>query len=185
VLLAVAILLVALSYLASEFYSYLCQATGFGGAVKNSSSHVSAGRFSSIDVSATREVRIRFAASVTDSLEWTFKPMQSEIKVLPGETVLASYEVTNLSDRPVVGVSSYNVTPMKAGQYFVKIQCFCFEQQKLAPHETVELPVFFYIDPAFLTDPNLRGVDRITLSYTFFKSAEDAALATLPSAAAV
>jgi cytochrome c oxidase assembly protein subunit 11 len=113
VLLAVAVLLLALSYLASEFYSYLCQATGFGGAVKNSS-HVAADRFASIDgnaafwlcslplsVSATREVRIRFAASVTDSLEWTFKPMQSEIKVLPGAAAaLPASSLTMLQERP-------------------------------------------------------------------------------------
>ena len=35
------------------------------------------------------------------------------------------------------------------------------------------MPVFFYIDAEFATDPRMRGVDQLTLSYTFFKVDEE------------
>ena len=96
--------------------------------------------------------------------------MQKEVYLVPGETALAFYTATNPSDKPVIGISTYNVIPYDAGQYFNKIQCFCFEEQRLNPHEQVDMPVFFYIDPEFANDPAMWKVDEITLSYTFFES---------------
>ncbi|XP_066966287.1 cytochrome c oxidase assembly protein COX11, mitochondrial isoform X3 [Macrobrachium rosenbergii] len=93
-------------------------------------------------------------------------------QVLPGETALAFYTARNPTDRPVIGVSTYNVIPFDAGQYFNKIQCFCFEEQLLNPHEEVHMPVFFYIDPEFVDDPKMENVDQLTLSYTFFEARE-------------
>lgn len=55
-----------------------------------------------------------------------------------------------------------------------QVQCFCFDQQRLLPHETVDMPVFFYIDPEFLDDPNMAGINTLTLSYTFFRADRDA-----------
>lgn len=92
------------------------------------------------------------------------------LQVVPGETALAFYSAKNPTDHPVVGISTYNVIPFEAGAYFNKIQCFCFEEQQLNPHEEVDLPVFFYIDPDFIEDPKMELVDSITLSYTFFES---------------
>lgn len=98
--------------------------------------------------------------------------MNSHVQVTPGETALAFYRAENKTPHPVDGISTYNVIPFEAGQYFNKIQCFCFEEQRLNPGETVELPVFFYIDPEFTDDPKMEHVDLITLSYTFFESKE-------------
>ena len=98
---------------------------------------------------------------------------QREVRVLPGETALAFYTATNKSDEDVIGVATYSVTPGQVAPYFSKIQCFCFEEQRLNAGETVDMPVFFYIDPEFLKDPAMKGIDTITLNYTFFsKSAE-------------
>ena len=94
------------------------------------------------------------------------------MKVNPGETALAFYRAENKTERAVDGISTYNVIPFEAGAYFNKIQCFCFEEQRLNPGEVVELPVFFYIDPEFTEDPKMEGVNEITLSYTFFESKE-------------
>lgn len=93
---------------------------------------------------------------------------QKEIKVVPGETALAFFTASNPTEKPITGVATYNVTPMKAGNYFHKIQCFCFDEQRLRPHEQVDMPVFFYIDPEFLNDPSMTDVTNICLSYTFF-----------------
>ncbi|KAK9725995.1 hypothetical protein RND81_05G182900 [Saponaria officinalis] len=95
------------------------------------------------------------------------------VRVKPGESALAFYTAENLSTAPIVGISTYNVTPMKAVVYFNKIQCFCFEGQRLLPGEQVDMPVFFYIDPEFETDPRMDGINNMILSCTFFKVSEE------------
>lgn len=104
---------------------------------------------------------------------WNFHPSQREVKLIPGETALAFYKVSNPSNKAITGVATYNVFPPKAGLYFSKIQCFCFEEQRLGPKEEIDMPVFFYIDPDFVKDPAMDAVNCITLSYTFFKTGEE------------
>ncbi|CAI8018906.1 Cytochrome c oxidase assembly protein COX11, mitochondrial [Geodia barretti] len=115
---------------------------------------------------------IRFNADTSAGMRWQFKPQQKDITIVPGETALAFYSAKNPTDRPVTGISTYNVVPFEAGQYFNKIQCFCFEEQILNPNEQVDMPVFFYIDPEFSEDPAMARVTTITLSYTFFEAKE-------------
>lgn len=90
--------------------------------------------------------------------------------MLPGETALAFYTATNKSDQDIIGVATYSVTPGQVAQYFNKIQCFCFEEQRLNAGETVDMPVFFYIDPDFVNDPSMTSIKHITLNYTFFST---------------
>jgi hypothetical protein len=90
------------------------------------------------------------------------------VHVLPGETALAFYTATNKSETDIIGVATYSVTPAQMAPYFSKIQCFCFDEQRLNAGETVDMPVFFYLDPDLLRDINLKGVETVTLSYTFF-----------------
>lgn len=116
----------------------------------------------------SRRLRITFNGSVSDVLPWKFTPQQREVRVLPGETALAFYTATNKSPTDIIGVATYSVTPGQVAPYFSKIQCFCFEEQKLNAGESVDMPVFFFIDPDFVTDPAMKGIDTITLSYTFF-----------------
>ena len=117
-----------------------------------------------------RLITVRFDSTVGDVLPWTFVPAQLDVKVVPGETALSFFTVTNHSDKPITGVATYNVYPPKAGLYFQKIQCFCFEEQRLLPGETVDMPVFFFIDPDFLADSQLKHVNNLTLAYTFFQT---------------
>ncbi|CAJ0968466.1 unnamed protein product [Ranitomeya imitator] len=119
-----------------------------------------------------RVIKITFNADVHASLHWNFRPQQTEIYLVPGETALAFYKAKNSTDKPVIGISTYNVIPYEAGQYFNKIQCFCFEEQRLNPHEEVDMPVFFFIDPEFAEDPRMASVENIMLSYTFFEAKE-------------
>jgi len=121
-----------------------------------------------IPVEHTHRIKVTFSGSTSSILPWSFTPQQREVRVLPGETALAFYTATNKSDHDIIGVATYSVTPEKVAPYFSKIQCFCFEEQRLNAGETVDMPVFFYIDPEIVTDPAVRKVDHVTLHYTFF-----------------
>ena len=117
-----------------------------------------------------RLVRVRFDATVGDVMPWSFVPTQRDVRVVPGETSLAFFTAKNNSDKPITGVATYNVFPAQAGVYFNKIQCFCFEEQRLLPGEEVDMPVFFFIDPDYVDDPALTNCNNIVLSYTFFQT---------------
>lgn len=119
-------------------------------------------------------LKITFNSQVSSILPWTFTPQQRSVSVLPGETALAFYTATNTSAADIIGVATYSVAPAQVAPYFSKIQCFCFEEQRLNAGETVDMPVFFYIDPAFVEDPAMKGIETVTLNYTFFKAKYDA-----------
>lgn len=165
---------VALSYGSVPFYKMICQQTGWGGQPIKSSAHALPDGEDDVaakltPVTTSRRLRITFAGSTSDVLPWKFTPQQREVRVLPGETALAFYTATNQSkEEDIIGVATYSVTPAQVAPYFSKIQCFCFEEQRLNKGETVDMPVFFYIDPDFLKDPTMRNIDTITLNYTFF-----------------
>jgi cytochrome c oxidase assembly protein subunit 11 len=147
----------------------ICQQTGWSGQpvkAHGSSDEDPSTRLQ--PVTSSRRLRITFNGTVSDILPWKFTAQQREVRVLPGETALAFYTASNKSDSDIIGVATYSVTPAQVAPYFSKIQCFCFEEQRLNAGETVDMPVFFFIDPDFVKDPNMRGIDTITLSYTFF-----------------
>eukprot|EP00049_Salpingoeca_infusionum_P007974 m.128737 g.128737 ORF g.128737 m.128737 type:complete len:222 (-) comp13875_c1_seq18:280-945(-) len=161
---------IGFSYASVPLYRAFCQATGYGGTVnKHAEDRLKVEDMVPIE---ERELTVRFNADTSANMQWKFRPQQKEVKLVPGETALAFYTATNPTDKAVTGISTYNVVPYEAGLYFNKIQCFCFEEQRLNPNESVDMPVFFYIDPEFAEDPNLVDVDDITLSYTFFKARE-------------
>ncbi|KAI0518212.1 amine oxidase [Xylaria bambusicola] len=169
---------VAFSYGSVPMYKMICQTTGWGGQPIRAPGHggsSSDGDQASrlIPVKDARRIRVTFNASVSDVLPWKFVPQQREVRVLPGETALAFYTATNRSDSDIIGVATYSVTPAQVAPYFSKIQCFCFEEQRLNAGETVDMPVFFYLDPDLLDDLNMRGINEVTLSYTFFKAKYD------------
>lgn len=162
--------MVGCSYAAVPLYRRFCQATGYGGTVQRRETvEEKIARHTEDGTVTKREIVVQFNADVADGMQWKFTPTQREVRVKPGESALAFYTAENKSSTPIVGVSTYNVTPMKAAVYFNKIQCFCFEEQRLLPGEQVDMPVFFYIDPEFETDPRMDGINNIILSYTFFK----------------
>ncbi|KAK3490843.1 putative cytochrome-c oxidase assembly protein [Neurospora hispaniola] len=169
---------VALSYGSVPMYKMICQTTGWGGQPVRA--HGAGGSDSDVDLAAKLEpvrdakrMRVTFSASVSDVLPWKFVPQQREVRILPGETALAFYTATNMSDKDIIGVATYSVTPGQVAPYFSKIQCFCFEEQRLNAGETVDMPVFFYLDPDYLNDLNMKGIETVTLSYTFFKAKYD------------
>lgn len=163
----------AVTYASVPLYKMFCRVTGYGGTTARASAH----SLQDVEPIRARRIRVHFNADRGASMRWKFQPQQRELVVVPGEAALAFYKATNPSSEPVVGISTYNVIPFEAGQYFNKIQCFCFEEQRLDPGETVDLPVFFYIDSAFDADPALERVNDITLSYTFFEARDTSASA--------
>lgn len=166
--------MVGCSYAAVPLYRRFCQATGYGGTVQRRESvEEKIVRHAKDGTVTTREIVVQFNADVADGMPWKFIPTQREVRVKPGESALAFYTAENRSSTPITGVSTYNVTPMKAAVYFNKIQCFCFEEQRLLPGEQIDMPVFFYIDPEFETDPKMDGINNLILSYTFFKVSEE------------
>ena len=167
----------SLGWAAVPLYDLFCRVTGYGGTTQQADA--GAGRV--LDETIT----VRFDASRERDFPWAFRPVQREMEVRIGETHLAFYEATNPTDAPVAGTASYNVAPFAAGAHFVKIDCFCFEEQVLMPGETVTMPVTFYVDPDYVTDPESRGFPEITLSYTFHAMdlPEDYAAMATPAAA--
>ncbi|KAJ3025326.1 UNVERIFIED_CONTAM: Cytochrome c oxidase assembly protein cox11, mitochondrial [Siphonaria sp. JEL0065] len=160
---------IGLAYAAVPLYKIICTDTGLDGSAKN----LSGGKFDPATmkpVVGAAPIRIRFNSSLSDSMKWKFSPQTKEITLVPGETALAFFTAENPTDEDIVGISTYSVVPGRAAQYFNKIQCFCFEEQKLAAHEEVDMPVFFYIDPEFAYDPYMKDIKEITLHYTFFRS---------------
>ncbi|KAK7484691.1 hypothetical protein BaRGS_00024099, partial [Batillaria attramentaria] len=129
---AAGVFMLGMSYAGVPLYRMFCQATGLGGTV--SRGHDTS-KIESMQKVPERIIKVRFNADVASSMRWNFRPQQTEVKVLPGETALAFYTAKNPTDKPIIGISTYNVVPFEAGQYFNKIQCFCFEEQRLNPYE--------------------------------------------------
>ena len=122
---------------------------------------------------------MRFDATTNVNLPWQFKPVQNQVKVRFGEQVLAFFEATNTSDKPIVGTATFNVVPYRTATYFNKIECFCFTEQVLAPGQTVQMPVIFYVDPEMTKDTQAKNDKTITLSYTFYADDDQSAARTL------
>ncbi|CAM6126590.1 unnamed protein product [Calypogeia fissa] len=169
-LMAMVVAVVGLTYASVPLYRRFCQATGYGGTVRRRETvEEKIARHGSEDAAASRELVVHFNADVADSMPWKFTPCQNQVKVKVGQSSLAFYTAENTSSEDITGVSTYNVAPMQAGSYFNKIQCFCFEEQRLRPGEKIDMPVLFYIDPEFATDPKMDSINSLILSYTFFK----------------
>jgi len=157
----VVVLMVGAAYAAVPFYNWFCRATGYNGTTQVAISAPS-------DAPLARKVAVRFDSNVTGGLPWKFEPEKNEIEIRIGEVVTVYYKVTNLSARTTTGQAAYNVTPLSVGSYFDKINCFCFTEQTMAPGETREMAVVFYVDPSIAKDSENDGLNTITLSYTFY-----------------
>ena len=156
--------MVAMSYAAVPLYDWFCRATGFNGTTQVAT----AAPGQVLD----RTVTVRFDANVGAGLPWRFTPEKNSIEVKLGEVVTVDYIVTNLAARETLGVAAYNVAPLNYGAYFQKINCFCFNEQRMKAGETRHMSVVFYVDPEMAKDPDVQMRDTITLSYTFYPQRE-------------
>jgi cytochrome c oxidase assembly protein subunit 11 len=161
--------MVGLAYASVPLYDLFCRVTGYGGTTQRAERPA--------DRILTRTMTVRFDANVGGGLPWEFAPVSAPQTLPIGENGLAFYRVTNMSDRPIVGTATYNVTPEQAGVYFNKLQCFCFSEQRLEPGESMEMPVSYFVDPEIVKDPDAARLSTITLSYTFYEVRKPAAAA--------
>ncbi len=163
----------AATWAAVPLYRIFCQVTGYGGTPKRVEK--------APEVISDRTVAIRFDANVTPGMPWDFQPVQRTMVVKLGETALAVYRAHNGSEKTIKGTASFNVSPDAAGAFFAKIECFCFTEQTLAPGESVDMPVSFFVDPSIAADRDAHVIREITLSYTFYP-VESGAKAEAPAA---
>lgn len=151
-----------LGFASVPLYRIFCEYTGFDGTTQRVAE-------SQANTKVTGKIiDVRFDANISPTLPWAFKPEKETMRVAVGARQLAFFTAENTSDRPITGTAVFNVTPERTGQYFTKIQCFCFTEQTLKPGERVRMPVIFYVDPQFIKDPETQDISEITLSYTFY-----------------
>lgn len=162
--------MLGMGYAAVPLYQMFCRVTGFAGTTQKASESDAemAARFAAS--AGAPEISIRFDASTARDMPWTFKAEQVTDRVQIGQRDLAFFTARNNSNVPITGTATFNVEPEQTGRYFNKIQCFCFTEQTLQPGEEIRMPVLFYVDPAIMQDENAKGVEQITLSYTFHKA---------------
>ncbi|RYH10721.1 cytochrome c oxidase assembly protein [Tropicimonas sp. IMCC6043] len=159
--LGVVLLMGSLAWASVPFYDFFCRVTGYGGTTNTAEA--------ASDLILDQTIKVRFDGNLADGMPWEFRPVEREMEIRIGETGLAFYEAHNPTDHPVAGQAAYNVAPFDAGNFFVKIECFCFTEQVLQPGETVLMPVSFYVDPEIVNDRDAKFTPRITLSYTFYE----------------
>jgi cytochrome c oxidase assembly protein subunit 11 len=159
--------MLALGFAAVPLYRLFCQVTGFAGTTQRATAAeaVDAAQFAKSAAAPT--ISVRFDGQVERGMAWTFKPLQTTQTVALGERGMALFLAQNESDHPITGAATFNVVPEQTGAYFNKIQCFCFTEQTLQPHQAVRMPVIYFVDPKILDDPDTRDIQQITLSYTF------------------
>ena len=156
--------MLGLAYASVPLYRLFCQVTGFDGTTRRVDGITAA----AVTPVQGRSVSVRFDANISRDLMWRFQPVDTHRTVPIGARSMAVYTAKNLTTRPLTGTARFNVTPVQAGKYFNKIQCFCFNEQTLQPGQEVQMPVVFYVDPAILNDPATADIREITLSYTFY-----------------
>ncbi len=152
--------MLGMAYAAVPLYEIFCQVTGFGGTTQRAES--------GSEIILDRKIKIQFDANIANDLPWEFKPVQREVEVKIGETKLVFYHAKNFANENIKGTAVFNVTPDVAGEYFNKIECFCFTEQLLNAKQETDMPIEFFIDPEYANDPDLEFVNTVTLSYTFY-----------------
>ena len=158
--------MVGMSFAAVPLYRIFCQVTGFDGTTQRADA--------APDRALDREITVRFDGNVANGLGWGFRPLERRVTLRVGEVAEVAFLAENRGTSASTGTATFNVTPNTAGAYFNKIACFCFTEQTLAAGQSLDMPVQFFVDPAIADDPELDHLDTITLSYTFFPSANPA-----------
>lgn len=164
--------MVGMAYASVPLYRLFCQVTGYNGTTQRVEQYS--------DVILDKKMKVTFDSNTSNGLNWDFRPVDKMVEPKIGETVQVMFRATNRSAVATTGSAVFNVTPMEAGAYFNKVQCFCFTETTLQPGETLEMPVVFFIDPEIVNARETKNVHTLTLSYTFYPSKTEKPVASLP-----
>lgn len=164
--------MVGMAYASVPLYRLFCQVTGYNGTTQRVEQYS--------DVILDKKMKVTFDSNTSNGLNWDFRPVDKMVEPKIGETVQVMFRATNRSAVATTGSAVFNVTPMEAGAYFNKVQCFCFTETTLQPGETLEMPVVFFIDPEIVKARETKNVHTLTLSYTFYPSKTEKPVASLP-----
>jgi cytochrome c oxidase assembly protein subunit 11 len=163
--------MIGVTFASAELYDMFCRVTGYNGTTQRVTQ--------ASDKILDRKITVRFDANVAPGLGWEFQPAQRLVEIKIGETTQIGYRAQNLLPTASHGKATFNVTPELAGSYFNKLECFCFTDTELKPGQSLDMPVVFFVDPDILSEPDLKNIDTITLSYTFFPSSDEKPVANL------
>ena len=161
ILAGIFILMLGLSYASVPLYEIFCRVTGFGGTTQVANN--------APKIVLDKVVSVRFDTNV-NNLPWDFKAKSNVMDVKVGQVNKIEFEVLNYSDEPTAGVASFNVSPSSFGKYYSKLGCFCFEKQELKAGEKATYVMTFYLDPEMVNDANVKNLEDVTMSYTFFST---------------
>ncbi|NTF31077.1 cytochrome c oxidase assembly protein [Rhizobium skierniewicense] len=164
--------MVGMAYASVPLYRLFCQVTGYNGTTQRVEQYS--------DVILDRTMKVTFDSNTSNGLNWDFRPVDKIVEPRIGETVQVMFRATNRSPVATTGSAVFNVTPMEAGAYFNKVQCFCFTETTLQPGETLDMPVVFFIDPEIVKARESKGIHTLTLSYTFYPAKTEKPVASLP-----
>jgi cytochrome c oxidase assembly protein subunit 11 len=165
--------MIGVTYASVPLYKLFCQVTGYGGTTQQADE--------ASQKILDRTITVRFDANVSPGLAWEFQPDQRDVTMRIGETTKIAYTAKNIFNTPSRGKATFNVVPELAGAYFNKLECFCFTDTTLKPGQSLEMPVVFFVDPEIVNEPDLKDIKTITLSYTFFPSADETPVASAAS----
>jgi cytochrome c oxidase assembly protein subunit 11 len=163
--------MIGVTFASAELYDLFCRVTGYDGTTQRVTQ--------ASDKVLDRKITVRFDANVAPGLGWEFQPVQRSVNIKIGETSQIAYKAKNVLPTPSHGKATFNVTPETAGAYFNKLECFCFTDTELKPGQSLDMPVVFFVDPEIVNEPDLKGIETITLSYTFFPSSDEKPVANL------
>ncbi len=156
-------------------YDVFCDITGLNGKTEGGPAALSAAQFEV----QPRQVRIQFTASNNAGSNWEFRPLQTALKVQPGQMNALAFYARNPNAVDQVAQAVPSVTPSEAARYLHKIECFCFNHQPLAAGASTEMALRFVIDPELPAH-----IRTLTLAYTLF-DITDAVHAQQPAGATV
>lgn len=160
--------MIALTVASVPLYRAFCQATGFNGTARRAKQELAT------TAAVSKVMRVHFDAN-TNAIPWKFTPDVPYLDTQVGKTKIAYFTVTNTSQQALTGKASYNILPDTMGPYFLKLQCFCFQNETLQPGESRHFQVVYYLDPKLVKDNDTKDVPDVTLSYTFFQVKDDGA----------
>jgi cytochrome c oxidase assembly protein subunit 11 len=145
------------SFALVPLYNVFCEVTGINGKVFQSENS------QEFMAEEGRDVAVQFISSNNERMPWVFQPSNEVMGVVTGKYYNATFYVKNTTNKVMTAQAVPSIAPSNAAAHLKKLECFCFEQQELAPGEEALLPVKFLI-----SNELPKQIKNVILSYTIF-----------------